>query len=93
MNKIQKNYRKQINKSVKNLERKAKRGEGPLSNNLYRLRFYNNSSTEESKPNIVIRFIKLIFRLIRNVIIFIICSIYFLFLTIATINFLKNYIL
>lgn len=68
MNNIQKNYKKQINSAIKKLERKAKRGEGPLSNNLYRLRFYSNLPSEE-KPNIFTRFITFIYK-----------SIYYLFL-------------
>lgn len=91
-NNVQENYRKQISKSLKKLEQKAKKGEGPLSNNLYRLRFFGNSSTEDPNPNFIIRFFKFIFRVITIIILFIFCSFFFLVVTIATINFLNNYV-
>lgn len=93
VNRIQKNFKRQINASLKKLERDAKKGKCPLSNNLYRLKYYGYNSVEEPKNNIFIRLIKFIFRLVTTIIMFFIFSIVFLFVTVSIINFIKKYIM
>lgn len=75
MNKTQKNIKKQIAKSLYYEEKKAKKGKGVFSNNLFSQRFYgyNNSCDYTYKP-LIIQFLSFIFRLI-----FFIIKIAFLF--------------
>lgn len=65
MNKTQKNFRKQIAKSLYYEEKKARQGKGAFSNNLFSLRFYgyNNEYDYTYKP-IIIRFLSFVFSLI-----------------------------
>lgn len=65
MNKTQKNFRKEVTKALYIEEKKAKKGKGAFSNNLFSLRFYgyNNSYDYTHKP-IIIRFFLFVFKLI-----------------------------
>ncbi len=70
MNKTQKNFRKEVTKALYIEEKKAKKGKGAFSNNLFSLRFYgyNNSYDYTHKP-IIIRFflfaLRLVFFIVR----------------------------
>lgn len=69
MNNIQRNFKKQIAQSLHNEEKKARKGKGVFSNNLFSLRFYgyNNTSNYIYKP-LPIRIFTFILRLILFII-------------------------
>jgi hypothetical protein len=56
---IQKNFKKQMERAEKDMNRKAKKGEGVLANKLFRLRFYGYYDKEtKKKSNPILRLFK-----------------------------------
>lgn len=51
-NSLQRNFQAQMKEVERDLKKKAKKGEGLFTNNIFKLRFYGYSDTGERKQNI-----------------------------------------
>ena len=85
MNKIQRNFKKQMSHAERKLHREAKRGKGAFSNKLFNLRFYGYNYVPEKKPPFIFSLIAGIFKLLLRLV-FILIFIFILLVIVFTLN-------